>query len=71
MFQNLDIKDKDTRLLTSLYWNQHAAVRCNGEIGKWINIKQGVRQGCVASPNLFIFYMEMIKRNIDDIDASE
>ena len=49
MSYNLDINDRDTRLLINLYWNQHAAVRYNGEIGKWTNIKQGVPQGRVAS----------------------
>ena len=29
-----------------------------------MNIKQGIRQGCVASPHLFSLYTEMIMRNI-------
>ena len=28
-------------------------------------IKQGIQQGCVASPHLFALYTEMIMRNIE------
>ena len=69
MLQNLEIADNDTSLLTNLYWYQQATVRCNGEIGKWINIKQGMRQCCVASPHLIILYTEMIMRNIHGMEG--
>ena len=32
-----------------------------------MSIKQGVRQGCVASPHLFALYTEMIIREIEDM----
>ena len=32
-----------------------------------MSIKQGVRQGCVASPHLFALYTEMIMREIEDM----
>ena len=32
-------------------------------------IKQGVRQGCVASPHLFALYTEMIMREIDNMEG--
>ena len=54
LLQSLDIDPQDVKLLANLYWNQQAAVRHNGEI----SIKQGVRQGCVASPHLFVLYSE-------------
>ena len=69
MLQNLAINNKDTRLLTNLYWNQQEVVRCNNEIGKWMNIKQGVRQGCVTSPHLIILYTEKIIPNNDGMEG--
>ena len=61
---SLDVYEADTRLLTCLYWNQTAALWCD-----WMCIKQGVRQGCVASPHLFVLYTEMIMRAIDELDG--
>ena len=34
-----------------------------------MSIKQGVRQGCVASPHLFALYTEMIMREIEDMEG--
>ena len=69
LLQSLDIDPQDVKLLASLYWKQQAAVRHNGEISESISIKQGVRQGCVASPHLFVLYTEMIMRSIDDMEG--
>ena len=69
LLQSLDIDPQDVKLLANLYWNQQAAVKHNGEISQSICIKQGVRQGCVASPHLFVFYTEMIMRIIDDMEG--
>ena len=69
LVQSLDIDPQDVNLLANLYWNQKAAVRHNGEISESISIKQGVRQGGVASPHLFVLYTEMIMRSIDDIEG--
>ena len=33
ILQSLDVDQVEPRLLTSLYWNQTAAVRCNDDIG--------------------------------------
>ena len=63
LLQSLDVDDADTRLLTNLYWTQTAAVRCEEDLSEWMSIKQGVQQGCVASPHLFALYTEMIMRN--------
>jgi len=50
------------QLLSSLYRNQKAAVRLNGEISEWFRIYNGVRQGCVISPILFNIQLEIIMR---------
>ena len=53
---SLDIESHDIKLLANIYWNQQAAVRHNGEVSESMNIKQGIRQGCVSSPHLFALY---------------
>ena len=69
LLQSLDVDKSETRLLTNLYWKQTAAVKCGDDISEWLDIKQGVRQGCVASPHLFALYMEMIMKELDDMDG--
>ena len=56
----------DVQLLANLYRKQKAAVRHSGEISEWMSIKQGVRQGCVASLHLFEMYTEMIMISLED-----
>ena len=62
LLESLDVDKSETRLLTNLYWIQTAAVRCGDDISEWLDIKQGVRQGCVASPHLFALFTEIIMR---------
>ena len=50
MFDSLDIDGKDLRLIRNLYWEQTAAMKIDDSIGEWKQIRRGVRQGCVASP---------------------
>ena len=66
MLNQLDIDGKDLRVLRNLYWDQTAAVRVDGELSEYTNIKRGVRQGCVMSPDLFNLYSEVILRNLDE-----
>ena len=68
LLQSLDVGDADTRLLTNLYWTQTATVRCDKDLSEWMSIKQGVRQGCVASPHLFALCTEMM-REIEDMEG--
>ena len=44
-------------------------MRCDYGISEWTSIKQGVRQGCVASPHLFALYTEMIMRELGDMEC--
>ena len=61
----LKIDGKDLRIIKSMYWEQTAAMRVEGEISAFQKIKRGVRQGCVLSPDLFSLYSEIIMRNIE------
>lgn len=49
ILMELDIDGKDLRLIRNLYWDQKAAIRIGDEISNYVNIKNGVRQGCVLS----------------------
>ena len=69
LLQSLDVGKSETMLLTNLYWKQTADVRCGDDISEWLDIKQGVRQGCVASPHLFALYTEMLMKELDDMDG--
>ena len=66
ILNRLDIGKKDLRVILCLYYEQTAAVRVGDELMDWVNIKRGVRQGCVMSPVLFSLYGEIIMRNISD-----
>ena len=56
--QQLDIDGKDLKLIRNLYWNQKAFIRTENGLSPEIQIKRGVRQGCVLSPSLFNLYTE-------------
>ena len=67
MLQNLDLDGKDLRFLRNLYWEQQAGMWINNRISDFKQIKRGVRQGCVFSPDLFNLYSEQILREIKDM----
>ena len=66
LLQSLDVDQAEIRLLMCLYWNQTTAVRCDDGIIAWLNIKQGVRQGCLTSPHLIY---RMIVRELGDMEG--
>ena len=37
-----------------------AAIKVDKDLSKYVEIKIGVRQGCVPSPDLFLLYSEII-----------
>ncbi|BFZ26094.1 hypothetical protein BsWGS_29133 [Bradybaena similaris] len=51
-------------LIISLYQEQEAAVRIEGETSDWFTVQRGVRQGCILSPHLFNVYAENIMREV-------
>ena len=69
ILDQLDIDGKTLRWISNLYWEQTAAVRVDDELSEWIEIKRGVRQGCVLSPDLFSLYSEIILRQIEDLQG--
>ena len=69
LLRDINIDGKDLRLIQNLYWKQRAAVRVGDELSEWQEIRRGVRQGCVLSPDLFNIYSEMIMRELEDLEG--
>ena len=67
MLKDINIDSKDLRIIENIYWQQTAAIKINNQIGEFHSIRQGVRQGCVLSPDLFNLYSEMIFRSIENM----
>ena len=65
ILKGIGVDGRDLRMVYKLYWNQKAAVRIGADQSDWMDIKRGVRQGCVLSPDLFSLYSEMIMRSIE------
>ena len=64
---DIGIKGKDIRLIQNLYWTQRSFIRMDNGLSNGIDVKRGVRQGCVLSPALFNLYTETIFRNIHNM----
>ena len=67
ILEALNIDGKDLRIIKNMYWEQTAAIRIKNEISEFIQIKRGVRQGCVLSPDLFSLYSENIMRHVEEM----
>ena len=52
-------------LLKSLYFNQRATIRWNGERTQEFEVGRGARQGCTISPHLFTTYTEKGMRDAE------
>ena len=59
----MGIPDHLTCLLRILYAGQEATVRTVHGTTDWLQVRKGVRQGCILSPCLFNLYAEYIMRN--------
>ena len=50
------------RAIKAMYQECRACVRVDGGRSKWLEVKQGVRQGCPMSLWLFNIYLDMVVR---------
>lgn len=70
LLKRLDIDQKDIRCIENLYWNQTAQIEVDNNMSNTIQIKRGVRQGCVLSPVLFNLYSEAIfQEALEDMEV--
>ena len=69
ILKDLEVDGRDLRLIKNLYWRQKAGVRVGEEISMWQDIRRGVRQGCVLSPDLFNIYSEVIMRDLVELEG--
>ena len=65
ILDSLNIDGKDLRIVLNIYWEQTAAMRIGNDLSAFQDIKRGVRQGCVLSPDLFPIYSEIIMRALE------
>ena len=56
--EDVQIDGKDLRMIKKLYWKQAAAISISNHVGEYVEIKKGVRQECVMSPDLFNFILK-------------
>jgi len=69
LLRDLNIDQRNIRCIENLYWYQTAQIRLNNELSDDIEIRRGVRQGCVLSPLLFNLYSERVFREaLEDLE---
>ena len=51
--KQINIDDKDFRIIRNLYFEQKAAIKLTEVLTGWTDIKRDERQGCVMTPDLF------------------
>lgn len=65
ILEEIRLDGKDLRVIRNLYWDQNAVIRIGNDVGDFVKIKRGVRQGYVFSPDLFNIYGECILGEIN------
>ena len=69
LLNGLDMDQKDIRCIENLYWYQTAQIKLGNNMSNAIQIRRGVRQGCVLSPLLFNLNLEAIFQEIlEDVE---
>ena len=63
------ISDKLCKLLQVIYKQTQAAVRVEGDLTDWFDVKIGLKQGCLLSPMLFnVFIDRVLRRALQGIE---
>uniref|UniRef100_A0A803SNV6 Reverse transcriptase domain-containing protein n=1 Tax=Anolis carolinensis TaxID=28377 RepID=A0A803SNV6_ANOCA len=64
LFKEIDIGFQFYNAIDTIYEDQRAKIRINGQHSQNIKIGKGVRQGCPLSPLIFIFALEVLLKNL-------
>ena len=54
------VDPKITSLIEAMYENVQCPVVINGHLTEWFRVEIGVRQDCLLSPILFIWFLELV-----------
>lgn len=69
--RRIGVDDKDIRIIANLYWNQRARVRVEDKLTEQVEIRTGVRQGCVLFSTLFnIYSKEIFAEALTDLEMN-
>ena len=64
ILHSVGIPPKMVRVLERLYTDTSSCVRINNTLSDWFTISSGVRQGCVADPDLFNCIIDYLTENV-------
>ena len=56
-------------LVEYMYNQSKCAIIVNGKISEWFKVMTGVRQGCPLSPSLFNLFLELIMKDVRNLDS--
>ena len=69
ILEEIGLDRKDLRVIRNLYWNQKATVKIGEKETEWIEIRKGVRKGCILSPDLFSLYSQRVMDELEGLEG--
>jgi len=71
VMERMEIPPQFVRLIKSIYLGATAQVRVNGHLTSTFPLTRGVRQGCPASPLLYVLTLEPIREYVETVLEKE
>ena len=59
------------RSMSSLYNGSRACMRLGRRVGKYFEVRKGLRQGCVMSPWLFKNFFDRVARQVNETEMGK
>ena len=66
ILKQIGVDGKNLGLIMNINDMERVALKLDGELTDWIDVKRGVGQGYVISPDLFNICADFVIRNVDD-----